>query len=764
MKLFVISFVIISLFCFSLFRHYKKTSGEFDLISRIESEVYDIRSTIVGPSKTPTKVGILAIDEKSIKQFGRWPFSRKYYRQALNNLKKMGVSFIGFDAIFSEKENSTIDDVADSLDLSEAKKTLKVNDVKKHLINIKENSPSDEDFSTGITEFQNVVLGYLYLKHKFEVKEFGLQDRPFSGLEQMEDSEISAVVVPEDRDLNSYSRSMVAQAILSNIESINMSSSHFGFISNEPDPDGVMRWVTLVKVIDGILMPSLSLKLAAEKMDREILVIFDDRGIDSIELISREDESNAVKIPIDPLGQGRMLIKHRGPRNSFPYISLADAYHNTFSDKEKDFLPGSVLLLGATAIGINDIRANPFDSNLDGVENHAAAVDNILKTDHMVRNKGVFGLELLTLLLIGLLFVPLIIFVPILYSSIIAIGFVVGFYYVDKFYFFGEGVWNYFGLPLVELIFLFIFVAVIKNRQEEKEKKKVKGAFSQYLSPEVIEDVLKDSEKLKLGGVRKRLTVFFSDVRDFTNISEKLSPEDLCLFMNQYFTPMTRILLMKKGVLDKFIGDAIMAFWGAPLELDEQADVAADASVMMLSELVNLQRDFKERGFPHCDIGIGLNTDLVSVGNMGSDERFCYTAMGDGVNLASRLEGLTKEYGVKILISENTVNAFTKKHHVIRELDDIRVKGKDEPVKVFELLRPDYLKDEKHLKELLEIFSEARNYYKKQDWQKAKKHLNNALKIYHGDGPSQKYLKRIEELEKSNLGPDWDGVYTFKTK
>ena len=317
---------------------------------------------------------------------------------------------------------------------------------------------------------------------------------------------------------------------------------------------------------------------------------------------------------------------------------------------------------------------------------------------------------------------------------------------------------------MIELIALFLFIAIIKNRQEEKEKKKVKGAFSQYLSPEVIQDVLKDSESLKLGGVRKKLTMFFSDVRDFTNISEQLSPEELCSFMNQYFTPMTRILLMKKGVLDKFIGDAIMAFWGAPLELDDQADVAADASVLMLYELERIQKEYKEKGFPHCDIGIGLNTDFVSVGNMGSNERFCYTAMGDGVNLASRLEGLTKEYGVKILISEYTVAAFTKDHHVIRELDDIRVKGKDKPVKVFELMRPDYIKDERQLQELLGLFAKARKSYRKQDWQKAKDYLNQALKIHPEDGPSTIYLKRIESFESSDLGADWDGVYTFKTK
>ncbi len=227
---------------------------------------------------------------------------------------------------------------------------------------------------------------------------------------------------------------------------------------------------------------------------------------------------------------------------------------------------------------------------------------------------------------------------------------------------------------------------------------------------------------------------------------------------------MTKIVLKSGGVLDKYIGDAIMAFWGAPLPVVHQADIAADAAIEMLVALENLQEQFSRKGFPPCDIGVGLNTGLMSVGNMGSQERFCYTVMGDAVNLGSRLESLTKEYGVKIIVSEFTVDRFEKKHHLVRELDDIRVKGKNEPVKIFDLMRPDLLSTRSQILELIGIFSEGRRLYREQKWVAALQKFQECVKIVPEDGPSLVYLERIEKYSALEVIEGWDGVFTFTHK
>ncbi|RZA14779.1 MAG: adenylate/guanylate cyclase domain-containing protein, partial [Proteobacteria bacterium] len=290
------------------------------------------------------------------------------------------------------------------------------------------------------------------------------------------------------------------------------------------------------------------------------------------------------------------------------------------------------------------------------------------------------------------------------------------------------------------------------------------GAFQHYLSPEVIEQVLENPEQLALGGQRKDLTVFFSDVRGFTTISETLTPEKLSELMNEYFTPMTSIVLRSKGVLDKYIGDAIMAFWGAPLELANHADIAAQAAIDMLYALDKLRIEFKRKGLPDIDIGIGLNSGPMSVGNMGSGERFTYTVMGDSVNLGARLEGLTKEYGIKLMISEFTWARMTKDRFFARDLDDIRVKGKNEPVKVFHLMRPDFFPDQNMIREFIKHFETGRVAYKAQDWNAAKSAFEKCLQMKHDDKASELYMERVESYLEEAPGQAWDGVYTFKHK
>ena len=747
--------------------HLTKYSNKNSFIYSLESKLLDERFLARGEVPSKTKIGVLAADDRAIQKFGRWPFRRSIYRQAFRNLKNAGVKWIGFDVVFSEPERATVQDLLKMADTkvqskeNESDKGVAPSIPVKKINQVLALSPGDEDFAESIAEFENIVLGYLYYKNEMEVKANGLEADPFRGLDLMEDSAVFGNPFG-DKEISDYNRIKIA-GITSNIDKLSESTSHFGYFSNEPDNDAIIRWVSLVREMNGQLMPSLALKLAAEYLDRDIAVFFDENGIESIDLIDREDDGISFKIPVSE--EGKLVLNHMGHgRSSFPHISLANAFDGNFTEKEKEFLKGSILMLGATAIGINDQRPNPFDATLDGVENHAAALDNIINQDFFKRPSEMIAIELAVIFAIGFFFSPILIFSSAIWSGLSGLIISVGYYYFDKYYWFEQGIWAYIGMPYIEIFLLFISITLYKYAMEERQKRHIKGAFGHYLSPEVINELMEDPESLTLGGQRKELTVFFSDVRGFTTTSENLSPEELGDYMNEYFTPMTKIILDSKGVLDKYIGDAIMAFWGAPLPVENQADIACISSIKMLLALDKVQADYKQKGYPPIDIGIGLNTGPMSVGNFGSNDRFCYTVMGDSVNLGARLEGLTKQYGIKLMISEFTVEKITNKYLMYRDLDDIRVKGKNKPVKVFHLLRPDILPQETQIKELIGNFERGREFYAKKEWDEALKYFSDCMKLLPGDGPSKEFIDRINKYKIDPPPADWDGVCNFKTK
>jgi adenylate cyclase len=746
-----------------LYQHYLNplVSIESDMVYRLESKLLDLKFRQRGTEKPTGKIGILAIDEKSITEFGEWPFSRKYYGQALRNLKDLGVEVISFDAIYAEPQETRLSDIKDDLSgLSSGWSSSKSS-----LERWMHQSPGDMDFAAAVGELSKIVLGFFYLETKQQAANDLGEDESqyFLGFDVIANSAVP-YDMPAGRTLESYPLLRKPEAIKSNFVELNNAGQHFAFFSNNSDDDAINRWVTLLANINGELIPSLGLKTAAEHLDADILVFFDDVGVESIDLIDRDTGEGVAHIITDPYGAGRLLVNHRGGAHGFEHYSLADAYFGRYTDKQKEELKGMSLMVGGTATGTQDLRPNVFDPGIDGVENHAAVADNILRDDFLRRDRKVYQSELLRSSMIGLMFAPLMIWGSPIVAGFALIVFLVGFWYVDTLFWFPRGEWAYVAVPSLQIVFMFIITTFYKYFTEERERKKVKGAFQHYLSPDVIEQVLDDPDQLALGGKREEITVFFSDVRSFTSISESLTPEKLSEFMNIYFTPMTKIILDSKGTLDKYIGDAIMAFWGAPLHMPNHADLAAQACIDMLFALDELQENMPKLGFPKPDIGIGLNTGVASVGNMGSDARFSYTAMGDSINLGARLEGLTKDYGIKIMISEFTAAKLSKEKFHVRDLDDIRVKGKNEPVKVFELMRPDFLADAEKIKEFIEIFHEARKMYLAKNWEKAEQLFRDLQKIKESDGPSKLYLARIAEYKEESPGDDWDGVYTFKHK
>jgi adenylate cyclase len=754
---------------YAMFHHYRNfrfAKTETDLIYRIESKLLDYRLKLRGPIKGSGQVGILAIDERSIAEFGRWPFSRRYYEQAFANLKKLGVRWIGFDAIFSEVERSGNDDLRPLFQsLASDRRPANIQKNLQLYESMQKQSPADQSFQKSIADFQNMTLGYLYYAHPREAeRNRKAGEDPFPQFPWMAENSQIMADLPPGRTLHDYHELSRAYGLVSNTKDITAAGRHFGFFSNDNDSDAINRWITLVADVDGQLMPSLALKTAAEYLDREIFVVFDEFGVGTVVLVSRDNPEDVKEIPVDIRGAGRMLINPLGPGGSFKHFSLADAYSNSFSEKDKKLLKDAVLLLGGTAAGTNDIRPNAFDAAIDGVENHAAAIDNIITGNFLRRPVSIYKTELMIILGVGIFFAPLMIYAHALMSGLAVLGFVLGYYYLDKYLWFGRGIWAFIAVPCLEIIAMGFITTIYKYMTEELEKKKLKGAFQHYLSPEVINQMLEHPEDMQLGGVRQELTVLFSDVRGFTTISESLTPEKLCELMNDYFTPMTSLILRSGGVLDKYIGDAIMAFWGAPVPLPQHADTAAQVALDMLRALDHLKQEFKNKQFPAIDIGIGLNTGQMSVGNMGSTERFTYTVMGDAVNLGSRLEGLTKDYGIQILISEFTQKQLTPGRFFTRDLDHIRVKGKLEPVHVFELIRPETFRSLQDLQNFVTSFHEGRQAYTEQRWEDAVRAFNSCLLMRPHDRASALYMERCTEYRLHPPAANWDGVYTFKHK
>jgi len=414
------------------------------------------------------------------------------------------------------------------------------------------------------------------------------------------------------------------------------------------------------------------------------------------------------------------------------------------------------VLIGATAPDLHDNYFVPTSEGvaMPGVEIHANILQNLI-LDNFLKKEGLFLMLLLTFIIgfIGLFFISklkIYYFIPLVVLIIIAYSFIAIFIF-DQFNF----VMDMFFFPLALLIFTGTGVGV-NYLSEKKHSQYLADAFGKYISKDLLKEIVTHKKELKLGGGKRTITIFFSDIRNFTSISEKLKPEELVKLLNEYLTEMGKIILDYKGTVDKFIGDAIMAFWNAPLTLDNHAEMACRATIEQVRKIKELQEKWKKEGMPLVEIGCGLHTGSAIIGNMGSEDRFDYTAIGDTINLGSRLEGLTKQYGVSIIVSEDVYNAVKDKFN-FRKLDTVRVKGKNIPVRIYELVV-----DEN--KEFNEKYERALQLYSKSEFKEAVKEFESALKLKKDDKSCILFIERCRDYAKNPPGKDWDGVFELKTK
>jgi adenylate cyclase len=552
-------------------------------------------------------------------------------------------------------------------------------------------------------------------------------------------------------------------------------ASYVGFFTADPDPDGVMRRQPLVFRVGDVFIPALSVATAAVHFGANPGLLQDqvfDHGLQSVGF--PREGGTVVQVPVDL--NGRLLINYYGPsepadpalpddkRGVFPRVSLADVHDGNF---DKALVKGKVVLIAVTAIGTFDQRVTPFSPMVPGVEVHAAAVQNMIDGRALKRPTLYVQLEMVLCLFVALMFglvmsrltpaVALLVFVAELVLWIL----------VDLFVLFPRDLWMH-DVPLaIQMLLSWAGITVWGYLTTGRDKARLKKEFSTVLAPTVVEQLLKDPKLAGLGGMERELTVMFSDIRGFTTMSEKLTPEGLTQFLNEYLTPMTEILIQREGTLDKYMGDAIMAFWGAPIEQQDHAARAALAALDMMEKLHELQKKWLAEGKPEIDIGIGLNSGLMRVGFMGSERMRNYTLLGDNVNLGSRLEGTNKNYGTHIIVSQKTYDA--SKHVVYgRWLDAVRVKGKREPVQIFELLGK-LPKPGGHPPAGVQVwiakFEEGMRHYHAQRWDTAEACFHDVIRLKgSADPPSDLYLERIAHFRTDPPPEPWDGVYEFKTK
>jgi len=536
-----------------------------------------------------------------------------------------------------------------------------------------------------------------------------------------------------------------------NLPLLEKSAKGSGFLNVLANEDGIVRNIPLVMNYLNELYPSLIV---------EMLRVGE--GISTIQVRSTKNGIEAVRIgshivPTDAYGQ--MRIRYCGPSGSFPYISVIDLLNGKINT---DIFRDAYVFVGSSALGLGDTMATPTSSMFPGIEIHAHSLNTIISDSYLLQPDWSRGAELVYLLFISII---LIAFLPIsgavrsgVYVLVLSIGmgifsrwnFVHNGYFVDVVY------------PFLSTGLLFTVLTFAKYLIEEREKTQIRRAFSKYLSPVVVNELLHSPEQLTLSGEEREITVLFSDIRNFTSLSEKMIPDELCTFLNEYLTSMTQILMDNRATVDKFIGDEIMAFWNAPLYDMNHSKNACLASLQMIRSIEQLNREWESQGKNPITFGIGLHTGIARVGNMGSEQRFDYTVMGDTVNIASRLQEATRLYNVTTIVSETTHSLVKNQGFVFRELDKIRVMGKENPVTIFELIE-EQTRVSSNVRQGLESHHKALAAYYAGEFETAHKRFKQLAGGPHGT-LYQLYMKRCRAYLKNPPPQPWKGITTLKTK
>jgi adenylate cyclase len=725
---------------------------DFKFLRLVELKTLDLRMASRGDVAPGNETVIAAIDEKSVSELGRWPWPRTTIARLVDQLRKEGAKAVGFDIVFSEPDDNTNLKTIDALTAEMKKSGISDSNVIDLLARKRTAADTDAILTTSIQKAGNITLGYFFHftrkgGNKKDLAHITAQSIA-DNVARIENSRYPMINSTTGKSNDAYlPRAYAPEA---NISSLAGAAQNSGYFNMLPDSDGSNRWAPLVIAFGDNYYSSLAISLVHAYLDFPALSLnLEPYGAKSVGI-------GDFLIPTDE--SGRLLINYLGPPRTFPHYSITDILKGSFS-------PGTftnkIVLVGATAVGIYDLRVTPFSSTFPGVEIHATVIDNILHGSFLTHSSLTRFFDICAIIFFGLIVGLLMPRLRPISGMITAFLLIAAFVAVNFFIFFRFNIWLNLVYPFMTMATIYLGITIYHYFKEEREKKKIRGAFQYYLTASVINEMLKDPAKLKLGGDKKDLTVLFSDIRGFTTISEKLTPEALVALLNEYLTAMTNLVFEYDGLLDKYMGDAIMAVFGAPLDQPDHARRACLTALAMMRELRRLQKKWKDEGRPAFDIGIGVNSGDMVVGNMGSEMRFDYTVMGDMVNLGSRLEGTNKEYGTNIILSEFTYEKV-KNSMCCRELDGVRVKGKIKPVKIYELLGEK--KDESNFKDLTDAFAKGLAFYRGGKWDEAIAAFQSVLTIRPGDFVSTMYVDRCKNLKKHPPTEPWDGVFVMTKK
>ncbi len=760
-----------------------------------ERKLLDLKFQLRGRVDVDAQVVIAAGDERAVQTFGRWgTWDRARYGRILDNLFAAGADVVAFDMVFSDPpgmDQTGVDALRELLDDPKTDRATIDAAFREHVGGDDVLAKAFDDHSTSVVQgfiantqpedgksFRSAFDKETEALSSFIITAYGTgwkvtesEDAKNAGAE----GKSAQLVVQEGgvpSDLSAVTQ-VRGDLVLPQPEFL-AAASNLGFFSAYTDPDGVLRRQPLVYRVGDVFIAALSLSTAAAHFGANPGLLQDPtfhQGLTSIGF--PRDDGSIVEVPVDL--NGRLLVNYYGPsgpseptlpddvRGVFPRVSLVDIYNGTF---DRALVKGKVVLVAVTAIGTFDQRVTPFSPNVPGSEIHAAAIQNIIDGRSLKRPTLYLQIEMLVSLLVAL---ALGLVLPRLQAATSVVIFVlvcIVMFGVDVLLLFPHNMWFHDVNIGLQMLLTWAGITVWGYLTTGRDKARLKREFSTVLAPTVVEQLLKDPKLAGLGGMERQLTVMFSDIRGFTTMSEKLTPEGLTQFLNEYLTPMTEILIQREGTLDKYMGDAIMAFWGAPIEQHDHAARAALAALDMMEKLQELRVRWAAEGKPDIDIGIGLNSGLMRVGFMGSQRMRNYTLLGDNVNLGSRLEGTNKNYGTHIIVSQTTYEQC--KHLVYgRWLDAVRVKGKREPVQIFELLgkrASAQAPTPGDAATWIGRFEDGLKHYQAQRWDDAEDAFHAVIRLRTEDPPSEVYLERIEHFRERPPESDWDGVYEFTSK
>ncbi len=707
--------------------------------------------------RPPTDMVVLVdIDENSLRYegLGQWPWPRTVMADLVTKLDELGAKVVIFDIVFAEKDRTSpeqyLKTVGAKYDVAELQQQLS------------QLPGNDELFAQAIRDAGNVVTGFTRATtYKSDQREPHLS-QPIQ-------------IKRTARDIVQHLEPMLG--VSTNLTEISSAAAGNGSFSVSPSVDGLIRQVPLLlRLLDGtVIEEEQRVKAVYPALSVEALRVMQGAKTN----IKLRDVPNAEAGFFDPpykmkIGEYEVPLNKDGKFYVYYRKGQAESYvpaWKIFSGSvDESAIRDKIVIIGTTAEGLRDIRSTPLDLFITGSEVHINVMEQILTENFLLRPGPLEGAELIFIFLIGMLIIFFAPFIGAIFMAAFTLTLIAAMAFTSWYMFEIYGLLLDPVYPSLCLFTLFVMSSLLTYIRTEAERKQVREAFGFYISPDFMEELTKDPEKLKLGGDTRELTVMFTDIRNFTSISETMSPEALIQLMNDFLTPMSDLVMNNRGTIDKYMGDAMMAFWNAPLEDEAHASHACATALKMNQALepINeaLQKKAEEEGKPplFLEAGIGVNTGIASVGNMGSKQRFAYSALGDTVNLASRLEGQTKQYGVRILIGEKTRSNAPE--FATLELDLIRVKGKKEPERIFVLLGDKEMQESEYFRGWKAKHDAMMEAYRGQRFAEAFE-LAAECQAISGDGMTgfyKMFMTRLEEMKANPPPSDWDGVFVATTK